>query len=70
MTSARDGDFTTAREIGESLAAELGAMFHQITDRSRHHDAGLTRVRREIVRQGRLGERVEASRGGDRERRR
>ncbi|WP_406338696.1 hypothetical protein [Streptomyces sp. NBC_00649] len=26
---------TSAREIGESLAAELGAMFHQITDRSR-----------------------------------
>ena len=64
MTSARDGDFAKAPETGESLAAERGAMFHQIMDRSRHYDAELTRVRREIVRHGRLDERVEASQGG------
>ncbi|MFE2986756.1 hypothetical protein [Streptomyces sp. NPDC059262] len=39
MTSARDGDFTTAPETGEGQGAELGAMFRQITDRSRHHNA-------------------------------
>ncbi|MER7202722.1 hypothetical protein CG723_17035 [Streptomyces sp. CB01635] len=50
MTSARDGDFTQAPETGEGLAAELGAMFDQITDRSRHCNAELTRVRREIAR--------------------
>ncbi|WP_329573429.1 hypothetical protein [Streptomyces sp. NBC_01361] len=50
MTSARDGDFTKAPETGEDLAAELGAMFNQIMDRSRHCNAELTRVRREIVR--------------------
>ncbi|MFD8774934.1 hypothetical protein [Streptomyces sp. NPDC059916] len=63
MTSARDGDFAKAPETGESLAAERGAMFHQIMDRSRHYDAELTRVRQEIVRHGRLDERVEASQG-------
>ncbi|MFD5118009.1 hypothetical protein [Streptomyces sp. NPDC058385] len=70
MTSARDGDFTTAPETGEGgLAAELSAI-HQTTDRGRHHHTELTLVRREIVRQGRLDERVAASRGRDRERQR
>ncbi|MGW6399047.1 hypothetical protein [Streptomyces sp. NPDC055134] len=40
-------------------------MFNQIMDRSRHYSAELTRVRREIVRHGRLDERVEASPGQD-----
>lgn len=65
MTSARDGDFTKAPETGEGPAAELGAMFSQIMDRSRHCNAELTCVRREIVRHGRLDERVEASPGQD-----
>ena len=44
MTAARDGDFTQAPETGEGLAAELGAIFNQIMDRSRHCNAELTRV--------------------------
>jgi hypothetical protein len=59
MTSARDGDFAKAPETGEGLAAELGAMFDQIMDRGGHCNAELTRVRREIVRHGRLDERVD-----------
>lgn len=55
MTSARDGGFTKAPETGEGLAAELGAMFHQIMDRSRHYNAELACVRREIVRHERVG---------------
>jgi hypothetical protein len=62
MTSARDGDFAKVPETGEGLTAELGAMFDQIMDRGGHCNAELTRVRREIVRHGRLDERVDERR--------
>ncbi|MFD0133075.1 HAMP domain-containing protein [Streptomyces sp. NPDC127159] len=63
MTAARDGDFTTVPEAGHGPVAELGAVFNQIVDRSRHFNSEIKRVKRELVRHGRLDERVSASPG-------
>ncbi|QFR97662.1 HAMP domain-containing protein [Streptomyces tsukubensis] len=65
MRSLRDGDFTArVREVPDDpTAAELTAVFHQIADRNRHLADELTRVRREVVRHGRLDERLAASPG-------
>ncbi|WP_430727322.1 HAMP domain-containing protein [Streptomyces beigongshangae] len=63
MTSARDGDFSRVPETGHGIAAELGAVFNQILDRSLHFNTEAQRVRREIVRHGRLDERLTASPG-------
>ncbi|MFF3482062.1 HAMP domain-containing protein [Streptomyces sp. NPDC002701] len=63
MTSARDGDFSKVPETGYGIAAELGTVFNQIVDRSLHFNAEAQRVRREIVRHGRLDERLTASPG-------
>ncbi|MGW2555603.1 HAMP domain-containing protein, partial [Streptomyces sp. NPDC001635] len=63
MTAARDGDFTKVPEAGHGPVAELGAVFNQIVDRSRHFNSEIKRVRRELVRHGRLDERVSASPG-------
>ncbi len=64
MTSARDGDFSKVPETtGHDMVAELGMVFNQILDRSTHFNAELQRVRREIVRHGRLDERLAASPG-------
>ncbi|MET9757914.1 HAMP domain-containing protein [Streptomyces sp. NPDC006372] len=63
MTAARDGDFTKAPETGHGMAAELTAVFNQIMDRSVHFTTEVQRVRRELVRHGRLDERLSASPG-------
>ncbi|MEV5610242.1 HAMP domain-containing protein [Streptomyces sp. NPDC052225] len=63
MTAARDGNFIRVPDSGDGLVGELGAVFNQIIDRSTHYNVELTRVRREIVRHGRLDERLEASPG-------
>ncbi|MFJ9242569.1 HAMP domain-containing protein [Streptomyces sp. NPDC101776] len=63
MTAARDGDFTKAPETGHGIVAELTAVFNQIMDRSTHFNAETQRVKRELVRHGRLDERLSASPG-------
>ncbi|CAM5415606.1 histidine kinase OS=Streptomyces aurantiogriseus OX=66870 GN=GCM10010251_37430 PE=4 SV=1 [Streptomyces aurantiogriseus] len=63
MTSARDGDFTKLPETGEGIVAELTAVFNQILDRSLHFNTEVRRVKRELVRYGRLDERLSASPG-------
>ncbi|WP_206306127.1 HAMP domain-containing protein [Streptomyces humi] len=63
MTAARDGDFTKAPETGEGIVAELTAVFNQILDRSVHFNTEVQRVKRELVRHGRLDERLSASPG-------
>ncbi|MEU3934925.1 HAMP domain-containing protein [Streptomyces sp. NPDC029044] len=63
MTAARDGDFTKVPESGHGMVAELTAVFNQIMDRSVHFTTEVQRVRRELVRHGRLDERLSASPG-------
>ncbi|MHC3475330.1 HAMP domain-containing protein [Streptomyces sp. 7R007] len=65
MTSARDGDFAKVPETGDAggLVAELTAAFNQIVDRSSHFNGEIQRVKRELVRHGRLDERLSASPG-------
>ncbi|MCW7943622.1 histidine kinase [Streptomyces hygroscopicus] len=63
MTAARDGDFTRVPETGHGVVAELSAVFNQIMSRSAHFNMELQRVKRELVRHGRLDERVSASPG-------
>ncbi|MEU9568448.1 HAMP domain-containing protein [Streptomyces massasporeus] len=63
MTAARDGDFTKVPESGHGIVAELTAVFNQIMDRSVHFTSETRRVRRELVRHGRLDERLSASPG-------
>ncbi|MEW1641800.1 HAMP domain-containing protein [Streptomyces sp. NPDC091219] len=63
MTAARDGDFTKAPETGQGIVAELTAAFNQIMDRSTHFNSETQRVRRELIRHGRLDERLSASPG-------
>ncbi|MFD9980980.1 HAMP domain-containing protein [Streptomyces massasporeus] len=63
MTAARDGDFTKVPESGHGVVAELSAVFNQIMDRSVHFTSETRRVRRELVRHGRLDERLSASPG-------
>ncbi|MFJ9035861.1 HAMP domain-containing protein [Streptomyces sp. NPDC102406] len=63
LSAARDGNFTRLPDGGEGMVGELVAVFNQLIDRSVHYSAELTRVRREIVRHGRLDERLEASPG-------
>ncbi|MEJ8669292.1 HAMP domain-containing protein [Streptomyces sp. MS1.AVA.1] len=63
MTAARDGDFRRLPETGEGMVAELTAVFNQIMDRSTHFNREVQRVKRELVRHGRLDERLSASPG-------
>ncbi|WP_425471677.1 HAMP domain-containing protein [Streptomyces cadmiisoli] len=63
MTAARDGDFSKVPETGHGLVAELTALFNQIMDRSVHFNGEVQRVKRELVRHGRLDERLSASPG-------
>ncbi|MEU0786285.1 HAMP domain-containing protein [Streptomyces sp. NPDC006173] len=64
MTAARDGDFSKVPETAHGLVAELSTMFNQIMDRSSHFNSEVQRVRRELIRYGRLDERLAASPGG------
>jgi signal transduction histidine kinase/HAMP domain-containing protein/CheY-like chemotaxis protein len=63
MTAARDGDFTKAPETGHGMVAELTAAFNQIMNRSTHFNSETQRVKRELIRHGRLDERLSASPG-------
>ncbi|MFK4222652.1 HAMP domain-containing protein, partial [Streptomyces sp. NPDC019890] len=64
MTALRDGDFKVrVPETHEGMSAELAAMFNQIAVRNQHFADELTRVRREVVRHGRLDDRLSASPG-------
>ncbi|MEU9010823.1 HAMP domain-containing protein [Streptomyces sp. NPDC048479] len=64
MTTLRDGDFhVRMAEVHEGIPAELAAMFNQIAVRNQHFTDELSRVRREVVRHGRLDDRLSASPG-------
>ncbi|MFF4268756.1 HAMP domain-containing protein [Streptomyces sp. NPDC001536] len=64
MTSARDGHFAKVAETGaHGLAAELAAIFNQLVDRNVHFTTEVQRVKRELVRHGRLDERLSPSPG-------
>ncbi|WP_306321672.1 MULTISPECIES: HAMP domain-containing protein [unclassified Streptomyces] len=63
LTAARDGTFAPVSPVGDGIVGELGAVFNQLVDRSVHFSSELTRIRREIIRHGRLDERIEASPG-------
>jgi signal transduction histidine kinase/HAMP domain-containing protein/CheY-like chemotaxis protein len=63
MNSLRDGDFTVRVEDSQGVAAELAGVFNQIVARNAHLAAEFQRVRAEIVRRGRLDERITASPG-------
>ncbi|QIB49098.1 HAMP domain-containing protein [Streptomyces aureoverticillatus] len=63
MRAARDGNFTKAPHTSSGLVAELVTVFNELVDRSTHFDDELIRVRREMVRHGRLDERFTASPG-------
>ncbi|GGZ18646.1 HAMP domain-containing protein [Streptomyces poonensis] len=63
MIAARDGDYRKAPETGHGIPAELTAVFNQIMDRTTHFTSEVQRVRRELVRYGRLDERLSASPG-------
>ncbi|GCB49501.1 hypothetical protein SNL152K_6840 [Streptomyces sp. NL15-2K] len=63
MTAARDGDFSKVPETGHGMVAELTAVFNQIMDRSTHFNTEMQRVKRDLVRYGRLDERLSASPG-------
>ncbi|MFC9845079.1 HAMP domain-containing protein [Streptomyces sp. NPDC060223] len=63
MTAARDGDFSKVPETGDGVVADLCAMFNQIMDRNSHFNSEVQRVRRDLVRHGRLDERLSASPG-------
>ncbi|WP_327356084.1 HAMP domain-containing protein [Streptomyces sp. NBC_01304] len=64
MTALRDGDFRIRAPEGEAgIPAELAAVFNQVADRNEHLSSELARLRREVVRHGRLDERLAASPG-------
>ncbi|GGL69127.1 histidine kinase [Streptomyces fumigatiscleroticus] len=63
MIAARDGSFTKAPEDGHGIVAELVGVYNQIMDRSVHFNVEVQRVRRELVRHGRIDERLTASPG-------
>ncbi|WP_320783728.1 HAMP domain-containing protein [Streptomyces sp. CRN 30] len=63
MIASRDGDYRKAPDVGGGLPAELTAVFNQIMDRSTHFTEEVQRVRKELVRYGRLDERLSASPG-------
>ncbi|MFD3843118.1 HAMP domain-containing protein [Streptomyces sp. NPDC058642] len=64
MTAARDGHFAKVTETGaHGITAELTAIFNQLVDRNVHFTTEVQRVKRELVRYGRLDERLSPSPG-------
>ncbi|MER5970572.1 HAMP domain-containing protein [Streptomyces sp. NPDC002055] len=64
MNSLCDGDFTVrVGSADEGVLAEMAGLFNRIVARNEHLASELQRVRREVVRQGRLDERITASPG-------
>ncbi|MFJ2234196.1 HAMP domain-containing protein [Streptomyces sp. NPDC087859] len=64
MTAARDGHFAKVPETGAcGVTGELTAIFNQLVDRNVHFTTEVQRVKRELVRHGRLDERLSPSPG-------
>jgi HAMP domain-containing protein/signal transduction histidine kinase/CheY-like chemotaxis protein len=64
MQALRDGDFQIRLPTDhDGVPAEFATVFNQIADRNLHQTDELKRVRREIVRHGRLDERLSPSPG-------
>ncbi|GAB2942891.1 hypothetical protein GCM10027075_49490 [Streptomyces heilongjiangensis] len=63
MTAARDGTFVKTPQTGPAPAAERCTLFNRITDRSTHVGDEVQRVKKELVRHGRLDERLSAGPG-------
>jgi signal transduction histidine kinase/HAMP domain-containing protein/CheY-like chemotaxis protein len=64
MHALRDGDFTVRAECSsEDLVGEMAGVFNQLVTRNAHLATELQRVRREVLRHGRLDERLAASPG-------
>ncbi|MEU3460212.1 HAMP domain-containing protein [Streptomyces sp. NPDC006733] len=64
MTALADGDFRVRLTgLHDGVLAELTGVVKQIVARNQHFAGELTRVRREVVRQGRLDERLAPSPG-------
>ncbi|MGW7527337.1 HAMP domain-containing protein [Streptomyces sp. NPDC054783] len=64
MHALCDGDFTVRANIaGEGLVGEMAGVFNQLVTRDAHLSTELQRVRREVLRHGRLDERLAASPG-------
>ncbi|MDN3351505.1 HAMP domain-containing protein [Actinomadura sp. DC4] len=64
MDALRDGDFRVRMPTeDEGVAGELARVFNQIADRNEHFACELGRVSREVVRYGRLDERLSSSPG-------
>ncbi|MBD3005909.1 HAMP domain-containing protein [Streptomyces sp. 5-10] len=64
MNALCDGDFTVRADTSaEGVVGEMAGVFNQLVVRNAHLSGELHRVRREVVRQGRLDERITASPG-------
>nr|WP_232789582.1 HAMP domain-containing protein [Streptomyces jeddahensis] len=64
MHALCDGDFTVRADIAsEGLVGEMAGVFNQLVTRNAHLATELQRVRREVLREGRLDERLGASPG-------
>ncbi|MFI0778509.1 HAMP domain-containing protein [Streptomyces sp. NPDC021212] len=64
MNALCDGDFTVRMDgTNEGVLGEMAGAFNQLVTRNAHLASELQRVRREVVRQGRLDERLTASPG-------
>ncbi|NUU21771.1 MAG: hypothetical protein HOV68_09690, partial [Streptomycetaceae bacterium] len=60
----RDGNFRSRFEVSDDgLVSEIAGVLNQVLDRMEHFSGELTRVRRDVTRQGRLDERLSASPG-------
>ncbi len=60
LTAMRDGNFRRRLTVpGDSVMAEIAAVFNQVAERNQHLTGELARVRRAVGREGRLGERLE-----------
>ncbi|MFC4115801.1 HAMP domain-containing protein [Nonomuraea zeae] len=64
LQGLRDGNFRTRLDVpGDPFLAELATAFNQVVDRNEHLAGEVARVRSEVVRRGRLDERLSPSPG-------
>ncbi|MFC5909123.1 HAMP domain-containing protein [Streptacidiphilus monticola] len=64
LTAMRDGNFRRRLTVpGDSVMAEIAAVFNDIAERNQHLTGELARVRRAVGREGRLSERLEPGAG-------
>ncbi|MFD3457815.1 HAMP domain-containing protein [Streptomyces sp. NPDC058691] len=60
LESMRDGNFRKRLTVtGDSVMAEIAAVFNEVADRNQHLTGELARVRRVVGREGKLAERLE-----------